>query len=121
MPEATSNSKAITFSATNTIHLGIVVYFTIFYFPLKRTDYLLMTIVTRITASFIAINLLCELFNYMVLRDWLDLPYLNMPVVSDVIFIVYVLFVFLALDFEIYQLKEKIRNVRGGEQEPVKF
>ena len=72
-----------------------------------------MTIITRITASFIGINFLCELFNYMVLQDWLDLPYLNMPAVSDVIFIVYVLFVFLALDYEIYQLKKSNANVRG--------
>ena len=66
-----------------------------------------MTLIAKISISFTAIHFAFQLFNYMVLQDWLDLPYLNLAAVSDLLFIVYVLCVFLALDYEIYKLKEK--------------
>ena len=64
-----------------------------------------MTLITKISTSFFTITLLCELFNYLVLEGWLDLPYLNLSAVSDLLFIVYVLCVFLAIDYELYKIK----------------
>ena len=87
MPEATSNSKAITFSATNTIHLGIVVYFTIFYFPLIITCYLGMTLLL----IFLALQLIFIIYNYLLLFFNLNFIVINLVISGNILFVIYVI------------------------------
>ena len=86
MPETTSNSKAITFSATNTIHLGIVVYFTIFYFPLIITYYLGMTLIL----IFLTLQLLFFIYNSLLLFFNLNFILINLVTTGHILFISYV-------------------------------
>ena len=87
MPEATSNSKAITFSATNTIHLGIVVYFTIFYFPLIITYYLGMTLLL----IFLALQLIFWIYNSLLLFFNLNFIVINLVTSGTILFVIYVI------------------------------
>jgi len=104
MPEATSNSKAITFSATNTIHLGIVVYFTIFYFPLIITYYLGMTLLL----IFLTLQLIFFIYNWLLLFFNLNFIVINLVNSGTILFVIYVILSIFLINSRIDKMSNKI-------------